>query len=138
MARERREKPEEQHTHRRVCPHSPLGGLSRTAALVRAFDLAAATQGNQGAGPSVEQDDQYQVKLDNVSFLPAALTVPAGTKVTWTHHDDVPHSVVSTDRKFASPVLDTDEQFSYEFKDPGTYAYYCSIHPKMTGKVIVQ
>jgi len=117
---------------------SIFSSVAVTAALVLAFGLSAATQGKQGAGPSVDQNDKYQVKIDNFSFMPASLTVPAGTKVTWTNHDDVPHNVVSTDKKFASPVLDTDEQFSYEFKDPGTYAYYCSIHPKMTGKVIVQ
>jgi plastocyanin len=50
----------------------------------------------------------------------------------------VPHNVISVDKKFASPVLDTDEEFSYSFTDPGTYEYYCSIHPKMTGKIVVQ
>jgi len=117
---------------------SIFSSVAVTAVLVLAFGLSAATYRKQGADSPGDQNDKYQVKIDNFSFTPGSLTVPAGTKVTWTNHDDVPHNVVSTDKKFASPVLDTDEQFSYEFKDPGTYAYYCSIHPKMTGKVIVQ
>jgi plastocyanin len=81
-----------------------------------------------------------EVKIDNFSFGPAALTIPAGTTVTWTNRDDIPHTVVSTDepKLFKSKVLDTDEKFSFTFTKPGTYAYFCSIHPKMTGKVIVE
>ncbi len=117
---------------------SMFSSVAVTAVLLVAFGLSAATYGKQDAGSPGDQNDKYLVKIDNFSFTPASLTVPAGTKVTWINHDDVPHNVVSTDKKFASPVLDTDEQFSYEFKDPGAYGYYCSIHPKMTGKVIVQ
>jgi plastocyanin len=58
--------------------------------------------------------------------------------VTWINHDDAPHKVVSTDKKFVSPVLDTDGRFTYTFTTPGTYEYFCSVHPHMTGKVIVQ
>lgn len=78
------------------------------------------------------------VGIDNFSFGPADVTVPAGTTVTWTNHDDIPHTVVSTDKVFKSKVLDTGEQFSFTFTTPGTYAYFCSIHPKMTGKVLVR
>ena len=79
-----------------------------------------------------------EVKIDNFSFGPAAITVPAGTTVTWTNRDDIPHTVVSDDKIFKSKVLDTDEKFSYTFSKPGTYPYFCSVHPKMTGKVVVQ
>ena len=79
-----------------------------------------------------------EVKIDNFSFGPATLTVAAGTTVTWTNHDDIPHTVVSDDKVFKSKVLDTDEKFSYTFTKPGTYSYFCSIHPKMTGAVVVQ
>ena len=78
-----------------------------------------------------------QVLLDNFSFSPAVATVPVGTTVTWKNHDDVPHTVMSTEQKFRSPVLDTDEQFSHRFDAPGTYPYFCSIHPKMTGRIVV-
>ena len=78
-----------------------------------------------------------QVLVDNFSFAPAMAAVAAGSTVTWTNRDDVPHNIVSTDRKFKSPVLDTDGQFSHTFDAPGTYKYFCSIHPKMTGQVVV-
>jgi plastocyanin len=81
--------------------------------------------------------DARQIVVDNFRFAPAATTVPAGATVTWMNHDDVPHNIVSTDKKFVSPVLDTDQQFSYRFDAPGTYPYYCSLHPKMTGQVVV-
>jgi plastocyanin len=67
------------------------------------------------------------------------LTVATGTEVTWVNHDDIPHTVVSADKTtFKSRALDTDEKFSFTFSKPGTYTYFCSIHPKMTAKVIVQ
>jgi plastocyanin len=80
------------------------------------------------------------VKIDNFSFGPQSLTVAVGTTVTWTNRDDIPHTVVSTDdaKTFKSKVLDTDEKFSFTFSKAGTYPYFCSIHPKMTGQVIVQ
>jgi len=78
------------------------------------------------------------VKIDNFVFGPQTITVPAGTTVTWTNSDDIPHTAVSTDGVFKSKVLDTDEKFSYTFTKAGTYPYYCTIHPKMTGKIVVQ
>jgi plastocyanin len=78
------------------------------------------------------------VKIDNFSFGPSTLMVAAGTTVTWTNRDDIPHTVVSTEGAFKSKAVDTDEKFSYTFAKPGTYSYFCSIHPKMTGKVVVQ
>jgi len=79
-----------------------------------------------------------EVKIDNFKFGPESLTVPVGAIVTWTNRDDIPHTVVSTDGVFKSKVLDTDEKFSFTFTKAGTYDYFCSVHPKMTGKVIVQ
>ena len=78
-----------------------------------------------------------QVVVDNFSLAPAMAAVAAGSTVTWTNRDDVPHNIVSTDQKFKSPVLDTDETFSHTFDAPGTDQYFCSIHPKMTGRVVV-
>ena len=79
----------------------------------------------------------HQVVVDNFSFSPAAVTVPSGAMVTWTNRDDVQHNIVSTEKQFASPVLDTDQQFSHRFEVPGPYPYYCSIHPRMTGRIVV-
>ena len=79
-----------------------------------------------------------QVGIDNFSFTPQVLTVKRGTEVTWINRDDVPHVIVDTQLKFGpSKVLDTDQRYAHTFSQPGTYSYYCSIHPKMTGKVIV-
>ncbi len=79
----------------------------------------------------------HDVGVDNFSFAPATTSVPAGTTITWTNHDDVPHQIVSTEKKFKSPVLDTDGQFSYRFDDAGAYKYFCSLHPRMTGQIVV-
>jgi len=84
------------------------------------------------------QASSAEVKIDNFSFGPAAVTVEVGTTVTWTNRDDIPHTVVSDEKVFKSKVLDTDEKFSFTFTKPGTYGYFCSVHPKMTGKVVVQ
>ena len=78
------------------------------------------------------------VTIDNFSFSPTPITIPAGTTLTWTNRDDIPHTVVSDDQQFKSKALDTDEKFSYTFSKPGTYSYFCSIHPKMVAKVIVE
>jgi plastocyanin len=78
------------------------------------------------------------VKIDNFVFSPQSITVPVGATVTWTNVDDIPHTAVSTDGVFKSKVMDTDEKFSYTFTKAGTYSYYCSVHPKMTGQVEVK
>lgn len=92
--------------------------------------------------PSVMADQPStagtDVKIDNFSFGPQTITVGVGTTVTWTNRDDIPHTVVSTDGVFKSKVRDTDEKFSYTFTKAGTYPYFCSVHPKMTGTVVVR
>lgn len=79
-----------------------------------------------------------EVKIDNFAFGPQSLTVKVGTTVTWTNRDDIPHTVVSADGVFKSKARDTDETFSFKFDKAGTYSYFCSLHPKMTGQVVVQ
>ena len=79
-----------------------------------------------------------EVRVDNFSFGPDTLTVPANSTVTWVNKDDVPHVIASNDGLFKSKALDTDDKYSYTFSKAGTYSYYCSIHPKMVGKVVVQ
>lgn len=85
-----------------------------------------------------QQPAAIEVKIDNFSFGPQEQNVAVGTTVTWTNRDDIPHTVASTDGVFKSKVLDTDEKFSYTFAKAGSFAYFCSIHPKMTGKIVVQ
>jgi plastocyanin len=80
-----------------------------------------------------------KVVIGNFTFGPAALTVKPGTTVTWLNGDDIPHTVVADDKTtFRSKVLDSDDTFSFTFTKPGTYPYFCSIHPHMTGKVVVK
>ena len=79
-----------------------------------------------------------QVVIENFSFVPATLTVKPGTKVTWVNRDDVPHTATDTDKRFNSKTLDTDDQFDFTFSEPGTYNYFCALHPKMTGQIIVK
>jgi plastocyanin len=79
-----------------------------------------------------------EVKIDNFTFNPQQITVKAGTTVTWTNHDDIPHTVTSSTQAFKSKVLDTDEKFSFTFTTPGSYPYFCSLHPHMTGSIVVE
>ncbi len=97
--------------------------------------LAGSFSATANAEPSAAA---ASVKIDNFVFGPQTLTVPVGATVTWINSDDIPHTSVSTEGVFKSKVLDTDEKFSYTFTKAGTYPYYCTIHPKMTGKVVVQ
>jgi len=86
-----------------------------------------------------QQSSQVDVKIDNFTYSPTTVTIATGTTVKWTNRDDIPHTVVSEDKStFKSKALDTDDSFSYTFTRPGTYLYFCSIHPKMTAKVVVQ
>lgn len=89
--------------------------------------------------PATGQSAQpIEVKVDNFTFSPETLTVPANSTVTWTNKDDVPHVIASTDGLFRSKGLDTDDHYSFKFTKSGTYSYFCAIHPKMTGKIVVQ
>ena len=96
--------------------------------------------GHAKYAPEASQQQMHEttITIDNFSFMPHDITVSAGTTVVWLNHDDVPHTVVSTDGIFKSKALDTDDKFAFTFKDAGTFEYYCSVHPKMTAKVIVK
>jgi plastocyanin len=108
------------------------------AILATALVLSAGTSPNAAMSSGDKPASGAEVKIDNFSFGPASVTVPAGTTITWTNHDDVPHVVASDDKIFKSKALDTDDRFSFTFTKPGTYEYFCAIHPKMTAKVVVQ
>jgi plastocyanin len=88
--------------------------------------------------PSVAQQNVVPVTIDNFVFEPARLTVKAGTTVTWLNRDDIPHTVAAKDRLFKSKVMDTDESYSFTFSTPGEYTYFCSLHPHMTGTIVVE
>ena len=78
-----------------------------------------------------------QIAIKEYMYTPATLNVVAGTKVTWINRDDVPHTIVDADKAFRSSALDTDDTYSYTFTKPGTYHYFCTLHPKMVGTIIV-
>jgi plastocyanin len=97
-------------------------------------------QGAHHLEPQPAAATANEVVINNFSFGPAALTVPVGTKVVWTNDDADPHTVTSeTDPKLLkSPPLDTGESFAFTFDKPGTYRYFCSLHPHMRGTIVVQ
>lgn len=81
---------------------------------------------------------ETEVRVDNFTFSPDTLSVPVNSSVTWVNKDDIPHVIASSDGLFKSKALDTDQKYSFTFTKAGTYPYYCSIHPKMVGKIVVQ
>ncbi|HZZ90627.1 MAG TPA: cupredoxin family copper-binding protein [Caulobacteraceae bacterium] len=86
-----------------------------------------------GAAPGAKP-----VAIENFTFGPPVLTVAAGTTVTWTNEDDIPHTVRAVDNAFHSKAMDTADSYSFTFAKPGVYSYFCSLHPKMVGKVVVK
>ena len=117
---------------RRKLPLFSLGG-----ALALLIVLSGLAYWNKTAAVAGET---REVKIDNYSFSPGTLTVPVGTTVSWTNRDETVHTVVAQDagHTFKSGGLDTDDKFSFTFDKPGTYVYICTVHPYMTGKVVVQ
>ncbi len=102
-------------------------GLPRLAlALLLLLPLGALAE-----GPKAD------VKIDNFTFSPNTLTVRKGTAVTWTNHDDIPHSIVAIGSSMRSKTIDTDDTFSYQFDKAGTFNYICGLHPHMKGTVVV-
>jgi plastocyanin len=118
--------------------------LTATTGVEEVFAFGAPAQAKtQASTPATTQaavpaGNVVEVKIDNFSFSPQTLTIKPGTTVIWTNRDDIPHTVVSDDKVFKSKVLDTDEKFTYTFDKAGNFPYFCSVHPKMTAKVIVQ
>ena len=89
-------------------------------------------------GASAVKAADMPINIDNFVFTPAEAQISAGTTVVWTNNDDIPHTVVDADHKYKSSALDTGDKFSHTFTEPGTYEYFCSLHPHMTGKIIVK
>jgi plastocyanin len=106
------------------------------ALAVAAFAVAATLPA--ASARAAETEVKIEVKIDNFAFAPQRIVVQAGTTVTWTNADDAPHTVVSTTKLFKSSALDTADKFSFTFATPGTYEYFCSLHPHMSGTVVVE
>jgi plastocyanin len=119
-----------------------LTALIAIASVMILVGTASQAQPENGSGKPVGTaagtDAASQVMIDNFVYSPVPLTVKVGTTVTWINHDDIPHTVDSTQGKFKSAALDTDDKFEFRFTEAGEYPFYCRIHPKMTGKIVVQ
>src|ERR1700739_2973942 len=96
---------------------------------VAAYPARAVASASNAAGGA----SGTEVKIDNFAFNPAVITVKVGTQVTWINRDDIPHTVDSSEGKFKSAALDTDQKFEFKFSEPGEYPFFCRMHPKMTG-----
>jgi len=107
---------------------------SRVATAFGVVLLVAAATFAARSAPATDAE----VDIDQFTFLPQHITVKAGTTVTWINEDDVPHTIVSSSKVFKSKALDTADKFSFTFTTPGTYDYFCSVHPHMTGAVVVE
>jgi plastocyanin len=110
--------------------------LIASSAPSSASQPTSSTINNTAATDST--DIGTEIKIDNFAFVPASVTVKTGTRVIWINHDDIPHTIDSTEGKFRSGALDTDDHFQFRFTEAGEYQFFCRLHPKMTGRVIVQ
>jgi plastocyanin len=136
----------QKHTARRVSVLSPIlkhvntGTLAFTMFVGLALSFAFTQSRDSETRESAPvKATKTEVAIDNFSFSPNTLTLSVGGTVTWTNHDNVPHVVSSADNQFKkSPLLKTGQSFSHTFATTGTYSYFCSIHPRMTGKIIVK
>jgi plastocyanin len=106
-----------------------------TFAALRSLGLAVAAAILLGTMSA--RAEEFKVTIDNFTFTPAELKVKVGDTVTWTNHDDIPHTVVSAG-KYRSKTMDTDGTFSFTFTSAGDYKYFCSLHPHMTGMIKVE
>ena len=107
-------------------------------ALLGAAALSLSSHGLMAIRAEVGASTRVEVAIENYAYQPDPITVSAGTTVIWTNRDEVGHTVVSNDKLFSSPELAANDRFEYTFKKPGTFPYFCSLHPEMKGKVIVK
>ena len=96
------------------------------------------TNGQSTTASQPDAKDQVQIVIQNFAFAPSEITVEPGTKVTWVNKDDAPHTATSVDNKFNSGGLDTNDTYSFVFKDKGDYQYYCTLHPQMKAIIKVK
>lgn len=106
--------------------------------LALALNLAIPSSRSAAAPPPAAAARTQNIQIRNFAFVPAVLTVAPGTTVTWVNADEDPHSVVAVDKGFRSGALDTDDKYSFTFTRPGDYAYFCSLHPHMTARIVVK
>jgi plastocyanin len=125
----------QQTTATRPTTAQPTVGQPPTMTMTMPMPMSTASAPAVAASPV---SGTTRVAIQNFAFVPAALSVAVGATVTWTNEDDIPHTVTAQDKQYTSPALDTNDTFSHTFSAPGVYAYYCEIHPVMTGQIVVQ
>jgi plastocyanin len=116
-----------------------IGALAAGAICLGANAIHS-DQGTSQLPATAPASKAITVEIDNFNFKPRELTINAGSTVTWINHDDVPHTATGKGKSpvFDSKMLDTDEQFSFTFKNPGAYTYYCKVHPHMSATIVVK
>lgn len=117
---------------------APVCAQSMAGSSMPAHGKSVSGKSMSGDATPKTASKAYNVEIKDFAFSPTTLTVPVGAKITWVNKDEEPHTVVSTSDAFKSKALDTDEQFSFTFAKPGTYKYFCSVHPKMVATVVVE
>jgi plastocyanin len=114
---------------RRIKIAALVCGIGSFSLSVLADDASSATAGSK----------VNKIEIKDFAFNPQKITVKSGEKITWVNRDEEPHTVVSVEKQFKkSPALDTDQEFTVTAGAPGTYSYFCSVHPKMTGTIVVE
>lgn len=124
----------------KLTKREPVAAAFGRAAFSLAFAIFFALLGTVTiyAAPGDKQASrEARIEIKDFSFQPREVIVPVGAKVVWVNKDEEPHTVVSTDKTFLSKALDTEETFTFTFDKPGTYEYFCSVHPRMTAKIVV-
>jgi plastocyanin len=120
-----------------------ISNVMRSALVAAGLGAATATMLAAVVPPAWTQTSPQPsagaISIDNFTFTPQTLTVKAGTTITWTNRDDIPHGIASENNAFTkSKALDTDDSYSFTFSAPGTYKYFCYVHPHMTGTIVVE
>jgi plastocyanin len=119
-----------------------LTSRSRSVAILCAIsflNLSGLALNGEMKDPDNLGDKQNRIEIKDFAFNPQTITIKAGEKVTWINRDEEPHTVVSVEKQFKkSTALDTDQEFTITAGAPGTYTYFCSVHPKMTGTIVVE
>ena len=110
----------------------------RTLAVGLLLSLALLGAGVSSRAFGANEASSYTVTIKDFGFSPGTLEIPQGATVTWTNKDEEPHTATDTKGAFGSPPLDTNDKFSFEFKTAGTFNYYCTVHPQMTGRIVVK
>lgn len=103
------------------------------------LNLCLAARGNEMTNGAPVVDNKNKIEIKDFAFNPQIITVKSGETITWINRDEEPHTIVSVEKQFKkSPALDTDQQYTVTAGAPGTYSYFCSVHPKMTGTIVVE